>query len=174
MPREGAASAFLAERGLAGREDLVVVNLARWAYRTDRAWPGERYRELVGRLMAAGRPVVVTHAPAEAAWAGEALAGLVPAPPRFCSPRLKEFAAVASRARVFVTAEGGPMHLAAAVGAPLVVLWGRTPRAVWHPWGVPYRMVGDGGPVAGITPDQVLAALAELAAEPAAPRGDAP
>ena len=54
------------------------------------------------------------------------------------------------------------MHLAAAVGAPLVVLWGSTPLEVWRPWSEPQRIVGAKGAVSGITVEEVLEAIDSL------------
>ena len=157
-----AAQDFLASRGLAGPPGPVVLNITRWAYRPDRLWPAEKYRRLVAALIGQGVPVAVTHAPADERWVNELLAGLQPVPAVFWSRSLKEFAALAERCRVFVTAEGGPMHLAAAAGAPLVVLWGTTPLEVWRPWGVAQRILGAKGPVGDITVEEVLEAIGSL------------
>ncbi len=164
VPERPQVEKLLSSRGM---EDLrpLVVNLTRWAYRPDRHWPDRRWQELLQTLVRRGEPVVVTHAPADRDWVEGLLAEVSPRPPVFFSPSLKEFAALAARAQIFVTAEGGPMHLAAAVGAPLVVLWGRTPLEVWRPWGVPQRIVRGGRSVAEIELPRVLAALDELRAE---------
>ena len=164
LPEHGEASGFLALHAPAGQPAPVVVNLTRWNYRPDREWPPENYLGLIAALRERGRGVIVTHAPADKEWVSGLLAGLKDPPPVFWSKSLKEFAAVAAAARVFVTAEGGPMHLAAAAGAPLAVIWGRTPVDVWHPWGVPYRIVGARGEVAGITIEEVMLAVDEMEA----------
>ena len=156
------AEAFLEEHGLGGRRGPVVVNITRWAYRPDRAWPEEKYRRLVSALAQGPGGVAVTHAPADRDWAAARLVGPDPYPAVFWSACLMEVAALVARARVFVTAEGGPMHLAAAVGAPLAVLWGRTPREVWSPWGARCVILGGGAPVSGIGVDQVLDAVERL------------
>ncbi len=162
-PAAAGAGAFLAERGLEREPGPVVVNITRWAYRPDRLWPAERYRALVAELAVRPGGVVVTHAPADRDWVAGLLAGLEPAPAVYCSASLKEFSAMLARGRVVVTAEGGPMHLAAAVGRPLVVLWGKdTPQEVWRPWGAAHRIVGGRGPVADISLEEVLAALEDL------------
>ncbi len=156
---------FWREHGLGrGREAPVVLNLARWAYRADRSWPGEHYRELARRLARRPGGVVITHAPADRQWVEQTLAGVSPRPPVFWSRSLKEFCAVIARGRAVVTAEGGPMHLAAAVGRPLVVLWSRTPLSEWRPWGVPSRILEGGDDLSRITPAQVETALEELSA----------
>ncbi len=158
-----AAARFLAGHGLGGRPGPLLVNITRWAYRPDRLWPPERYRALVKEL--AGRPggVVVTHAPSDGPWVAEILAGLDPAPAVYCSPHLKDFAAMLAAARLVITCEGGPMHLTAAVDTPQVVLWGQdTPMEVWHPWGVAHKILGDRGPVSQIGLAEVLAAVDQM------------
>jgi ADP-heptose:LPS heptosyltransferase len=167
-PAREKAAAFWAEHGLGREPAPVVLNLTRWAYRPDRAWPPERYRALAQALAARPGGVVVTTAPADAAWATGLLEGLEHRPPVFWSPSLKEFCAVAALGRAMITPEGGPMHLAAAVGLPLVVLWGEARASEWRPWGVPSRLVGRGGPLSAVEPARVLAALEELSAAPAA------
>ena len=56
---------------------------------------------------------------------------------RFFAPdvlSLPELTALASRARLFVGNDGGPAHIAAAVGAPCVVIFGSSNVAHWRPW----------------------------------------
>lgn len=40
-----------------------------------------------------------------------------------------------------VCSDGGHMHIAAALGLPIVALFGNSDVAHWHPWGVPYRVL---------------------------------
>ena len=55
---------------------------------------------------------------------------------------LKELIALLGMARVFVGNDGGPMHIAAALGLPIVAVWGASDPTVWHPWTeAPYRTV---------------------------------
>ena len=74
---------------------------------------------------AADVPVVLTGDPSEAAAMGR-LAVRIGGGARSVAGRteLLELAAILERARVAVTVDSGPMHLAAAVGTPLVVLFG--------------------------------------------------
>jgi heptosyltransferase-3 len=163
---------FFQEVGLEPGARPLVLNITRWAYRPDRWWPVERYRRLVQFLAGRSQPLLVTHAPADQGWVRELLAGLQPLPGVFCSPSLKEFAGLLASARAVITAEGGPMHLAAAVATPLVVLWGLTPQEMWRPWGVAHRIVGGAGPVELIEVEEVVAALDDLLQEtPPTPAG---
>jgi ADP-heptose:LPS heptosyltransferase len=45
--------------------------------------------------------------------------------------------------RVFVGNDSGPMHIAAALGCPIVAVFGSSNPDVWHPWtDTPYRVLG--------------------------------
>ncbi len=68
----------------------------------------------------------------------EASAGLA----RLAPPTdLPELAAWLARARIFVGGDSGPLHLACAVGCPVVGLYGPTDPVINEPWGVPHRVV---------------------------------
>lgn len=55
---------------------------------------------------------------------------------------LKELVALLEMARVFVGNDSGPMHIAAALGRPVVAVWGSSDATVWHPWTeTPWRIV---------------------------------
>lgn len=153
---------------LAGTADpgrAALINLTRPPYSPGRQWPKERFRELARSLAAAGWPVAAVVSPAESAWTAGLFEGLPAPPPVFVSRGLAEFAALAAGAALLVTPEGGSMHLAAAAGAPCVVLWSTTPQTQWRPWGVPCRLVGGDGPLAEVTVDRVLQAVSDLGAE---------
>jgi ADP-heptose:LPS heptosyltransferase len=147
-----------------------------------RAWAPERHAGLVRCLRAAGRAVVVTGTREEAgltaqvAGPGEAALDL--------GGRLSfaELGRVLAGADAVVSGNTGPAHLAAAVGTPVVSLFSPVvPAARWRPWRVPHVLLGDqGAPCAGtraracpidghpclnsVTPEEVAAAVASLAA----------
>ncbi len=88
---------------------------------------------------------------------------------------LAELAALLRDARIFVGGDSGPLHLACAVGCPVVGIYGPTDPQVNQPWGVPFRTVfPDGREYTGIKsrdrrrgfeglePGQVAAALTDL------------
>jgi ADP-heptose:LPS heptosyltransferase len=50
-------------------------------------------------------------------------------------------AALTAGARLFLGGDSGPMHLACAVGCPVVAIYGPTDPVVNAPWGVPHRIV---------------------------------
>ncbi len=106
------------------RPRVVLHAAARW--RT-KLWEEERWRSLAAALAAEGASVVLTGSPQDAALAARLADGLVP-PPRNLVGRLslKELAAVLGEADVVVTVDSGPMHIAAAMGTPVVALFGPT------------------------------------------------
>jgi heptosyltransferase-1 len=79
-------------------------------------------------------------------------------------------------ARLFVGGDSGPLHLACAVGCPVVGIYGPTDPAVNAPWGVPHQVVSPPGRVyrgvkrldresggfAGIEPVQAAEAVSRL------------
>lgn len=109
-----------------------------------RAWSPERHAELVRRLVAQGRRVVVTGSPYEAelcaAVAGRPRPEVLDLGGRTDLPDMAE---VMAAAEVVVCGNTGPAHLAAAVGTPVVSLFAPVVPAVrWRPWGVPHVLLG--------------------------------
>lgn len=105
-------------------------------------WPLERFRELAARLP---WPVEWVAGPEEA------LEGAV----RFES--LWDLAEWLATARLYVGNDSGISHLAAAVGTPVVAIFGPTDPAVWAPRGREVRVVrADNGMLDSITPGSVL------------------
>jgi lipopolysaccharide heptosyltransferase II len=80
-------------------------------------------------------------------------------------------AAVLSLCRLTVASESGPMHLAAAMGCPVVALFGPTDPRLTGPHGRGHVIVqaperAAGRSMADITADQVLAAAAQVLSRP--------
>jgi ADP-heptose:LPS heptosyltransferase len=142
-----------------------------------RRWPAERFARVALAEQRAGRRVVITGSPEEAAL-GRAVGRWGGVPPRHVlSGRtdLEGLAAVVAAADRVVCGDTGVAHLATALGTPSVVLFGPTSPAAWGPPpGRPQHRViwpgGSGDPhgpevdpgLAGISTAQVLAALADL------------
>jgi len=103
-------------------------------------WGEARWRAAVERIGArapAGTGLVLVGG-AEDRGRAERLAAAWPGPARVAAGVLapRESAALLARARFLLAHDGGPMHLAAAVGTPVVALFGGYNRpGVWHPFG---------------------------------------
>lgn len=137
-------------------------------------WPAERFGAVARGLRARGLAAMVTWGPGEDALADRAVAASDGAALRCFPTTLREYVALARRARVVVAADTGPMHLAAAVRTPVVALFGPTDPARNGPFSPDDRVVRRVPPCApchrracpvhdgvmrGIEPDEVLAAI---------------
>ncbi len=100
-------------------------------------WPAARFGELAARLRALGGvDALVTWGPGEEPLAREverASGGAARLAPATAS--LLDLAEILRRARLFVSGDTGPMHLAAACGTRCIALFGPKDPAVYRPWG---------------------------------------
>jgi ADP-heptose:LPS heptosyltransferase len=92
-------------------------------------WPAESFGQLAGRLAARGLSSLVAWGPGEEALAEQVVAASGGGARRCFPTTLLELTALTRRARVVVAADTGPLHLACAVGAPVVGLFGPTDPA---------------------------------------------
>ncbi len=139
-PAARRAEAALAAAGLEGAGFVALCPGS--AFAATKRWPAERYAGLADTLSGRGLPCVVLIGPGE----GE-LGARVAASARTTLPVLGadldpvELAAVLARARCAVTNDSGPMHLAGAVGTPVVALFGATDPGRTGPSGSPSRVL---------------------------------
>ena len=79
--------------------------------------------------------------------------------------RLDHLVAELAGCDLLVCSDGGAMHLAAALGRPIVCFFGISPASYWRPWGVPHRLLQPHSRSASdITVAEAVAACLELAA----------
>lgn len=97
-------------------------------------WATENFARVAEDLAARNLTPLVAVAPDEGQFA-DALASQASVPMvRLKNLSLPEVTAVASRARLFVGNDSGIAHIAAAAGAPCVVVFGSSNRNHWRPW----------------------------------------
>lgn len=134
LPGEGpAADAMLERLGLAG--GFAVLNAGSgWP---SKRWPSERFAAVARHLGEVWRlPSLVVWAGDEERRCAEAIAAGAGAHARLApATSLRELAAVMRRARLVVSSDTGPLHLAAAVGTPCVGLFGPWPAERNGPYG---------------------------------------
>ncbi len=154
-----------------GGEQVIGVNIGA---RGDKKWPPERFVAAMRDLARPGRRIVVFAGPEDRAQL-EALGGALPegaVVDQTFAPR--RFAALIERCDVFLTADTGPMHLAAAVGTPIVALFHRENVTIYRPRGPRDRVLtAPGGPTVDEVPGAVDAVLAEAQVATAVPPGEA-
>jgi len=136
LPEEREEAARLLQDIPPGRR---VVGLHPGASREIRRWPAERFAELGALLRESGAEPVYVFGPKESALADAVgswwHARGLPAP-RSVAPRtVRVLGALFERMDAVVTNNTGPMHVAAAVGAPGVFIHGPTPVGRWQPPG---------------------------------------
>jgi len=155
----GRCAAALAAAGVA-TPYVVLCPTARGLHRgREKCWDG--FGRLADELQAAGQAVVVCPGPGEA----DAARAAVPGAPLLEALDLGAFAALLAGSRLVVANDSGPGHLAAAVGATLVGVFGVTDPTKTRPLGPAVHIIGGmaGWPAYGAVADQVRALLAGAA-----------
>jgi len=135
---------WLEEREV-NRERLVVVHpTSRWLFK---CWHDERVAQLIDWLGAQGWHPVLTCGPdGNELDRAKAIQGLLqnPVPVRLGNLSLRELAALIRMSRFFFGMDSAPMHLAAAVHTPSVVLFGPSQVQRWRPYGeIHHVLAGD-------------------------------
>jgi heptosyltransferase-3 len=147
VPGEAACArvdALLAAASLAPRGFVQLHPTSRWLFKS---WTEAANAGLLQRLAADGHRVVVTGAPdaREKAIVSRIIAAAgVPVTDLSGELTLREMGALAARARLFVGVDSAPMHIAAAMGTPVVALFGPSGDQEWGPWHVEHRIVASG------------------------------
>ncbi len=122
----------LREAGLNEKTPFAVIHPMA-AFDT-KQWAADKFARVAENLSARGLAVVGITAPSEAKVA-ELMRQLANAPVKTLTAlSLPEVTALLSRARLFVGNDSGIAHIAAAVGAPAVVIFGSSNVAHWRPW----------------------------------------
>ena len=111
-------------------ETLAVIHPAA-AFDT-KQWAAENFARVIDELKARSLVPIVIVSPNQKS-VSESLIGQSPAL-LLSDLSLPEVTALASRARVFVGNDSGMAHIAAAVNAPCVVIFGSSNRNHWRPW----------------------------------------
>jgi ADP-heptose:LPS heptosyltransferase len=158
---------------------VVAVHIS--ARRPRQQWPTERFAQLIhGLHQRTACTVMLLWAPgaagdtrhpgddAKAREVQELLGGTVPLV-AIPTTRLAELAAALDCCDLMVCADGGAMHVAAALGKPVAAMFGDSPASRWRPWGVPHRVIeAPGGDLANLDAETVSTAAAMLLAAPRA------
>jgi ADP-heptose:LPS heptosyltransferase len=121
-------------------------------------WPATRFGALADRL-ATGRPFLVVEGPADEAAVTPLRGGRAVVAKDL---PLRVLGALLRRARLYVGNDSGVSHLAAAFGAPALVLFGPTSAAVWKPVGMEVQALeAPGGVLEDLDLDTVTSAANE-------------
>lgn len=129
----------LAERGLSIDEPFITMHPGATA--ASRRYPAERFAQAAAQLAdMTGWPVLITGGPDEAEvcaqaggshWMTVNMAGVL---------ELGELAALIARTKVLISNNSGPVHIASALGTPVVDLYALT-NPQHTPWQTPHRVL---------------------------------
>ena len=126
-------------------------------------WPRERFLALGRALHHAGHRILWIEGPAE---------GDDPVPAEFIvvrRPSLEALAATLAAARVFVGNDSGVSHLAGAVGAPTLAIFGPTAPHIWRPDGRRVQTVrAESGRLDDVSMEDVFEVACRIAGPPTA------
>lgn len=121
------------------------------ARKPSQRWPIENFARLIASLNGDGYNVVVLWSPgaqSDARHPGDdekvelLKAQCVDGHVAFlATPTLPHLIAALSLCEMLICSDGGAMHLAAALGKPIVCLFGDSDSRRWHPFGVPFRLL---------------------------------
>jgi len=160
-----------------GERHVALINPgAGWGAKR---WPVERYAEVARGLMARGLRVLVNAGPGEEPMADVIVKGASSAAIPLAMS-LDQLIAVTRRVSLCIAGDTGPLHLASALGRPVVGIYGPTDPSRNGPYGTRFRVLRSPEsrrdhtrrpePEAGlltITPEAVLQAADELLHEDA-------
>jgi heptosyltransferase-1 len=174
LPIDPVAEAWANEL-LSGSQMAVLINPgAGWGAKR---WPVERYGIVAKELIAKGFRVVVNAGPDELELA-EAISRATGGVATVLTCSLVQLIALTRRMALVIAGDTGPLHLACALGRPVVGIYGPTDPSRNGPYGTRFRVLRSpesrrdhtrhAAPEAGlltISPEDVLQATHELLAE---------
>jgi len=136
-----AAEAHLQRLGLEAGSFILIHPTSRWLFK---CWTEEKLAALAAQLAERGHALLFTSGPdaQEMDMLARIQARLAkPVPSLAGQLTLKELAALIAHARLFIGVDSAPMHIAAAVGTPVVALFGPSGEIDWGPWRVNSRVI---------------------------------
>jgi heptosyltransferase I len=171
LPRTAADDTYVETQLAAlGAKDFIIINPG-GGWRS-KCWPPENYAELMQRLEGIlPEQILLTGSPGEEDLIAAILQGAGSRRARYLPTTLVQFIALARRARLFIGGDTGPLHLAAAVGTPIVGIFGPTDAARNGPFAADDIALSNLGPInhtrreghptylPGISVESVLAAI---------------
>ena len=138
------ANRYLSALSLGGPRFLVGLNPGA-SFGPAKRWPAERFAALADRLIGALDADVLIFGSREERPLAEEIAHAMEHTPAVVAGEttLRQLMALQAQCRLIVTNDSGPMHLAAALGVPLVAIFGSTDERATGPLGSPIRIVKD-------------------------------
>ena len=135
------ADQLLDQLGIQPSQSFVILQPgARYWFK---AWPPERFAELADRLTSRHGCQVLIGGSNQDIDIAQQIQQMATSNPVIMAGRttIKQFAAVAKKSALFVGSDSGAMHVASAVGTPVVALFGPSNPREWGPRGGPVEIL---------------------------------
>jgi len=116
----------------------VVIHPA--ALMATKRWEPARFAAVARALHERNWTIALTCGPGEEVMVGQVAKEMSPTI-MMLGLSIPELAELIRGALLYVGNDSGPMHLAAAVGTPVVAVWGSSDSRRWRPWHVEHRVV---------------------------------
>ena len=129
------ADHILQAEGVNSSDRIVVLNPGgNW---DPKRWPANRFAELADQLIEKYNvKILITGAEKDRALADEISQGMTNKPVSICGKtKLRELASILERAKLVISGDSGPMHIAISVGTNVLALFGPTSDNITGPYG---------------------------------------
>lgn len=159
---QASAREVLGQLGWTPDRPLIVIHPG--AGKTGNRWPVDRFARVAERLCNAQKiQVFLTWGPDEGELGTAFLEQCQVPVMTYTFSDIRDLAALLSQADLMLCNDTGVMHLAAAVGTPLVAVFGPTDHQQWKPWGEPFiALQGQDQSVSTVTVKDVYQAAQNL------------
>jgi len=136
------ASSILHQYGVKSTDSLIGINPGS-VYGTAKQWSFRRYAAIADRLnQTTGAKIIIFGGPGEE-YLGSRMAQIMQSAPIVLSGKtsIRELMALLKRCRMLLTNDTGPMHMGAALGVPLITIFGPTNVRSTAPAGFNYKLL---------------------------------
>lgn len=129
------ARKLLLSQGIELKSPLVILNPGA-SYGPAKRWPAQNYAALGRLLQERNRASILITGSADEEELGHSIASLLATKPLVLSGKtdLRRLAGLISQSALFVTNDSGPMHMANALGIPVIAIFGPTDPSVTGPF----------------------------------------
>lgn len=156
---------FIERNGLKKSKKLICLHISK-RQEEGRWWDVKNYIALADSLIERKDiDLVLNWPPKEKPLAEEILSKAKKQPLIFISKGIKSLAAFLRECNIFITLDGGAMHIATAVNTPTIAIFGKTDTEVWHPWGEGHIALKRGDNYNSVTVEDVTNAVNKIMGE---------
>ena len=133
------------QTGIKDNDKLLVIHPA--ASCPSRIWPGERYAQVADKLVGQyGFKVIIVSSPGDIQKAEVVIKNMRSKALNLAGKTsISQLASLLKRSQLFISTDSGPMHVAAAMGVPVITIFGRSQAGLspqrWGPVGTKSRVL---------------------------------